>query len=142
VVIHIFSKKSKTKYPGQYFLFYVAWYGIGRFMFEGLRPDTFSLMIWGTQLRASQWLAAVSFIVAIGILLFNRFRGGGGSGASDGGDDVGDDDDDAKDPDEDNLDEDMSDEENVEELQTLDGASEDEIKEENENEDENIKENE
>jgi len=73
LIMHIFSKKSKTKYPGQYFLFYVAWYGLGRFMIEGLRTD--SLLIWGTQLRASQWLAAISFFVAIGILIYNHFRG-------------------------------------------------------------------
>jgi len=72
LIMHIFSKKSKTKYPGQYFLFYVAWYGLGRFMIEGLRTD--SLMIWGTQLRASQWLAAISFFAAIGILIYNHLR--------------------------------------------------------------------
>jgi len=74
IVIHIFSKKSKTKYPGQYFLFYVAWYGLGRFMIEGMRPEIYTLMIWGTTLRASQWLAAISFLAAIGILLYFHFR--------------------------------------------------------------------
>lgn len=72
LLMHIFSKKFKTKYPGQYFLFYVAWYGLGRFMIEGLRTD--SLMIPGTELRASQWLAALSFLVAIGLLILNHFR--------------------------------------------------------------------
>jgi len=72
LIMHIFSKKSKTKYPGQYFLFYVAWYGLGRFMIEGLRTD--SLLIPGTELRASQWLAAISFLAAIGILIFNHIR--------------------------------------------------------------------
>jgi len=72
LIMHIFSKKSKTKYPGQYFLFYVAWYGLGRFMIEGLRTD--SLLIPGTELRASQWLAGISFAVAIGILIYNHIR--------------------------------------------------------------------
>ena len=70
LLMHIFSKKSKTKYPGQYFLFYVAWYGLGRFIIEGLRTD--SLMIPGTEMRASQWLAAFSFLVAMGILAYNH----------------------------------------------------------------------
>ncbi|MCL2628268.1 MAG: prolipoprotein diacylglyceryl transferase [Oscillospiraceae bacterium] len=72
LIMHIFSKKSKTKYPGQYFLFYVAWYGLGRFMIEGLRVD--SLFIPGTDFRVSQWLAAASFLAAVGLLLFNQFR--------------------------------------------------------------------
>jgi len=72
IVLHIFSKKSKTNYPGQYFLFYVAWYGLGRFMIEGLRID--SLFIPGTEQRVSQWLAAASFFAAVGILVYNRFR--------------------------------------------------------------------
>ena len=71
-LMHLYSKKFKTKYPGQYFLFYVAWYGLGRFMIEGLRTD--SLYIHGTGLRASQVLAAASFIGAVGILLFMHFR--------------------------------------------------------------------
>ena len=72
LVIHIFSKKSKSKYPGQYFLFYVAWYGYGRYMIEGIRID--SLLIPGTELRASQWLAAASFLIAVGILIYNLIR--------------------------------------------------------------------
>ncbi|MDR2599400.1 MAG: prolipoprotein diacylglyceryl transferase [Oscillospiraceae bacterium] len=72
LLMHIFSKKSHTKYPGQYFLFYVVWYGFGRFMIEGLRMD--SLFIPGTDFRASQWLAAISCITAIGLLIYNHFR--------------------------------------------------------------------
>jgi len=112
LVIHIFSKKSKTKYPGQYFLFYVAWYGLGRFMIEGLRTD--SLLIWGTDLRASQWLAAFSFLAAIGILLFNHFRAKKSEPVL--GEDA----------------EDAVDEEDAEELKELDGASKEDIDDESE----------
>jgi len=72
IIMHIFSKKSKTKYPGQYFLFYVAWYGFGRFWIEGLRAD--SLFVGNPELglRASQVLAAMSFLIALGILIGNR----------------------------------------------------------------------
>jgi len=125
LVIHIFSKKSKTKYPGQYFLFYVAWYGLGRFMFEGLRTD--SLMIWGTQLRASQWLAGLSFLVAIGILLFFHFKKREIEVIK-----VADNIDEA---DEDDLDEDMEDPDSEEELMKLDGAEKEEIEEENDDDD-------
>ena len=116
VIIHVFSKKSKTKYPGQYFLFYVAWYGLGRFMIEGLRTD--SLMIPGTEMRASQWLAALSFLVAVGILIYNQyFRK---DGLSVYGEDA----------------EDAEEAESAEELAELDGASEEEVSLETKDDDE------
>ena len=73
LIMHIFSKKYKTKYHGQYFLFYVAWYGFGRFLIEGLRTD--SLFIGETDIRASQLLAALSFAVAIVLLIRNHING-------------------------------------------------------------------
>ena len=73
VLLHIFSKKKKTNYRGQFFLLYVAWYGFGRYMIEGLRTD--SLFISGTDIRISQLLAALSFSVAVVILLRNHLRG-------------------------------------------------------------------
>ena len=113
IIIHIFSKKSKTKYPGQYFLFYVAWYGLGRFMIEGLRTD--SLLIWGTDLRASQWLAALSFAAAIGIMLYIHFRGKKqGSGLGEDADEA-------------------EEEDDSEELAKLDGASKDELTDDSDN---------
>lgn len=72
LVMHIFSKKSKTKYPGQYFIFYVAWYGFGRYMIEGLRSD--SLYLSGSDIRVSQLLAALSFAVAVVLLIRNYLR--------------------------------------------------------------------
>jgi len=72
LIMHIFSKKSETKYPGQYFLFYVAWYGLGRFMIEGLRID--SLFVHGTNIRASQLLAALSFLTAVGIMVYKHIK--------------------------------------------------------------------
>jgi len=73
LLMHLFSKKFKTKYHGQYFLFYVAWYGFGRFFIEGLRID--SLYIDGTGIRVSQLLAALSFSAAAALLIRNHIRG-------------------------------------------------------------------
>ncbi|MCL2152022.1 MAG: prolipoprotein diacylglyceryl transferase [Oscillospiraceae bacterium] len=73
LAMHIFSKKRKAKYHGQYFLFYVAWYGFGRFMIEGIRSD--SLYVYGTDIRISQFLAAASFSVAVVLLIRNYLRG-------------------------------------------------------------------
>jgi len=76
LLMHTFSKKYKSKYPGQYFLFYVAWYGLGRFIIEGLRVD--SLFIPGTGIRVSQLLAIASCLIAALLLIYlhlRRYRG-------------------------------------------------------------------
>ena len=70
ILMHIYSRKTKAKYHGQYFLFYVAWYGFGRFLIEGIRTD--SLYVWGTDIRASQLLAALSFAAAVVLLIRNH----------------------------------------------------------------------
>ena len=72
LIMHIFSKTRKTGYPGQYFLFYVAWYGFGRYMIESIRTD--SLFISSTDIRVSQLLAALSFSVAAALLLHFHLR--------------------------------------------------------------------
>ena len=63
LVLHFLSKKRR--FDGQIALGYLAWYGLGRAFIEGLRTD--SLYI-GT-IRVSQLLAAVSCVVALGLLL-------------------------------------------------------------------------
>jgi len=135
IIIHIFSKKSRTKYPGQYFLFYVAWYGLGRFMIEGLRTD--SLMIPGTDMRASQWLAAISFFTAIGLLIYFHFKSPK-TGSIEAGDENEDEDVDEEFDDEfdDEDDIDAEDKESADDIAELDGATEEEI--ENEAMDEDI----
>ena len=68
LLLHFLSKKRK--YDGQTFLQYVAWYGLGRVWIEGLRTD--SLYISGTDIRVSQLLAGVSFVLAVGLMLYIR----------------------------------------------------------------------
>ena len=68
LLLHFLSKKRK--YDGQTFLQYVAWYGLGRVWIEGLRTD--SLYITGTDVRVSQLLAGLSFVVAVGVMLYIR----------------------------------------------------------------------
>ena len=68
VLLHFLSKKRK--YDGQIALGYVAWYGLGRSFIEGLRTDS---LYWGP-FRVSQMLALVSFLVALGLLVYNMFR--------------------------------------------------------------------
>ncbi len=68
VLLHFASKKRQ--YDGQIALGYVAWYGLGRAIIEGLRTDS---LYWG-QFRISQVVALVSFILAGGMLLIQAFR--------------------------------------------------------------------
>ena len=49
VVLHFLSKKRK--FDGQMFLAYLAWYGAGRMVIEGLRTD--SLYLFSTGIRVS-----------------------------------------------------------------------------------------
>lgn len=71
ILIHVFSKKHR-KYDGQIFLLYIAWYGFGRFLIEGLRTD--SLYLGSSDIRISQLLAALSFAAAVFFLLRNKLR--------------------------------------------------------------------
>jgi hypothetical protein len=61
-------KEVQSKVSGAVFPFYVAWYGLG-----GIRSD--SLFIYGTDIRVSQLLAAISLSVAVVILVRNHLRG-------------------------------------------------------------------
>ena len=68
VLLHFLSKRRK--YDGQIALGYVAWYGLGRALIEGLRTDS---LYWGP-IRVSQILAAVSCLAAVGILVWQGFK--------------------------------------------------------------------
>lgn len=65
--LHFLSKKRQ--YDGQIALGYVAWYGLGRALIEGLRTDS----LWWGPFRVSQLLAAVSCLAAAGLLVFMVF---------------------------------------------------------------------
>jgi len=71
LLLHILSKKFRRKFSGQWFAVYVLWYGLGRFMTEGLRTD--SLYLWGTGIRISQAVAGVSVISAAAILIYKFY---------------------------------------------------------------------
>ena len=68
VALHFLSKKRQ--YDGQIALGYVAWYGLGRTIIEGLRTDS----LWWGPFRVSQLLAAISCLTAVIVLLILAFR--------------------------------------------------------------------
>ena len=72
VVLHFLSKKRK--FDGQMFLAYLAWYGAGRMVIEGLRTDSLYLFNWtigGEPIRVSQALSLVMVLVSAFMLLYN-----------------------------------------------------------------------
>ena len=66
LALHFWFKNHKRRFDGEVMLLYVAWYGLGRFMIEGLRTD--SLYLGGTGIRVSQLLAGVSCLAALVLL--------------------------------------------------------------------------
>lgn len=68
VILHFLSKRRK--YDGQIALGYVAWYGFGRAIIEGLRTDSLPL----GSFRVSQLLAAASCFAAVVVLVIMAIR--------------------------------------------------------------------
>ena len=68
VLLHYLSKKRK--FDGQIALGYVAWYGLGRALIEGLRTDS---LYWGA-FRVSQVLAAASCLIAVAVMIVMALR--------------------------------------------------------------------
>ena len=69
--LHFYSKKHR-RFDGQIFLMYLAWYGFGRMLIEGLRTD--SLYLFRTGIRVSQLVSFVALIASVGILVYNRCK--------------------------------------------------------------------
>ncbi len=65
---------KRRKYDGQILLLYMSWYGAERFVVEGLRTD--SLYIGSSDLRVSQLLSAVLFVVSVilQIVFYSKYR--------------------------------------------------------------------
>lgn len=69
IILYVLLKRGKRKYDGQFFWFYIFWYGMGRAWVEGLRTD--SLYIGSTDIRVSQLLAIASAVAALIVLIVN-----------------------------------------------------------------------
>ncbi|WP_062707278.1 prolipoprotein diacylglyceryl transferase [Streptococcus halotolerans] len=68
IIIISLRHKPKLLKKGEPSLFYLVWYGCGRFVIEAMRTD--SLMLAG--LRVSQWLSALLVIVGLGLWIYRR----------------------------------------------------------------------
>ena len=63
--------RRRQQRPGDVFLRYLAWYGLGRAVIEGLRADS---LMWGG-VRVSQVLSAVLCVGAVSAILIRKRRG-------------------------------------------------------------------
>lgn len=75
VILHFYGK-YKQRYAGQIFYSYLVWYGFERMIVEGLRTDSLYLPfeVFGNEVRVSQMLSAVIFVVGLLMLLINIKR--------------------------------------------------------------------
>lgn len=65
IIWYLYNHK---KYNGQIFLSYLAWYGFGRMLIEGLRTD--SLWLIPNVIRVSQLVGAICFVVCTVLLIY------------------------------------------------------------------------
>jgi phosphatidylglycerol:prolipoprotein diacylglycerol transferase len=72
LLVYLFAKFIVKKYDGQLILLTFGWYGFGRMFIEGLRTD--SLYIPGTEIRTSQALALLIFVVCLALLIYFAIR--------------------------------------------------------------------
>ena len=72
LLIARFVLRNRRKFDGEIFLFYLAWYGLGRVWIEGLRTD--SLYLFNTGIRVSQLLAGLCLLIAGGLLIYFIIR--------------------------------------------------------------------
>lgn len=61
---------NRRKFKGEMMCLYGVWYGLGRFIIEGLRTDSLEVF---AGLRTSQLVAAVTVILGLVIIIYNRF---------------------------------------------------------------------
>ena len=61
--------KPHISFGGEILVFYVGWYGLGRFFTEGIRGDD-ALYLFNTNIRVSQMLSVLLFLTAVAIFIW------------------------------------------------------------------------
>lgn len=69
-IILVLRRRPRLLKQGEVTFFYLIWYGLGRFVIEGLRTD--SLMLGS--LRVSQWLSVVLVLAGSALLTYRRVK--------------------------------------------------------------------
>ncbi|MEG2000323.1 MAG: prolipoprotein diacylglyceryl transferase [Evtepia sp.] len=77
ILLFVIFKKGLRRFDGMFFFAYVAWYGFGRGLIEGLRTDSlyfYNLTFFGEPIRTSQMLGFLTCIVALVYLVIRLWR--------------------------------------------------------------------
>lgn len=69
--ILILAFLDQRKFKGEVFLWYTAWYGLGRSWMEALRYNEFQLMVGG--LKINQVIAIIALVCAVALWVYFRF---------------------------------------------------------------------
>jgi len=72
ITILITRKFTKKYWMGDAVLFYLVWYGIGRFWIESLRTDALMFKIFGLDLRAAQVISILMIIGGVTLFVLRR----------------------------------------------------------------------
>ncbi len=62
---------DQRKFKGEVFLWYTAWYGLGRAWMEALRDSEFQLTVLG--FKINQMIAIIALVAAVGLWIYFRF---------------------------------------------------------------------
>ena len=76
LLLIVFVISKRRRYDGENATFYFIWYGLGRFLIEGLRSDSLYLFDWtfaGQPIRVSQALSLLLFVGGVVCWCFERF---------------------------------------------------------------------
>lgn len=71
-VILVVRKKWKKYYYGDAVLYYLVWYGLGRFMIESLRTDALMMHFFGIELRTAQVVSSLMIIAGVVLFILRR----------------------------------------------------------------------
>lgn len=72
LAIILIRKLWKKYWMGDAGIFYLIWYGIGRFFIEGLRTDPLPVNIFGLELLQAQVISVIMVFVGIALLVLRR----------------------------------------------------------------------
>ncbi|MDP4109437.1 MAG: prolipoprotein diacylglyceryl transferase [Bacillota bacterium] len=63
-------KSKNRKFSGEIILLYLAWYGLGRSIMEGMRDPSYILTLFGTRFPIDRFIAVLSIAAALSILIY------------------------------------------------------------------------
>jgi phosphatidylglycerol:prolipoprotein diacylglycerol transferase len=72
MIIIIVRRFSKKYWMGDAVLFYLVWYGAGRFMIESIRTDALTFKLFGMTFRTAQVVSVIMMIAGLTLFILRR----------------------------------------------------------------------